>query len=396
MNYEVKALRGSTEVVSLLLEAADEADAIRQVKSRGYAVLAARRSRASLVRRLFRQGTFPLLNFSQELLVLLRAGIPLTEALESLAEKERNAAARNVIERLCRHLREGQPLSAALERDPGVFPSLYVATVRASERTGDLVEALARYVGYQARLDMVRNKVVSASIYPLLLIGAGALVTLFLMFYVVPRFSRIYEDLGDNLPAFSVWLLHWGRFLETHGAYVLVAAAGGLAAAVHGVRRPAVRRWVEQRLWRLPGIGERMRVYQLSRFYRMVGMLLRGGTPIVQAFQMAAGLLHPVLREPLALASKGISEGSSASQALERHGLTTSVGLRMLVVGERSGTLGEMMEQIAVFHDEEIARWVDWFTRLFEPLLMAFIGLVIGAVVVLMYMPIFELAGSIQ
>ena len=157
-----------------------------------------------------------------------------------------------------------------------------------------------------------------------------------------------------------------------------------------------MRRWIDLKLWGLPAIGERMRVYHLARFYRMVGMLLRGGTPIVPALQMASGLLHPILREPLGRATQLISEGRSVSQSLDRFGLATPVALRMLTIGERSGAMGDMMERIAVFHDDEVARWVDWFTRLFEPILMALIGIVIGGIVILMYLPIFELAGSIQ
>ena len=391
MHFELKALRDTSDVVSLVLEAADEADAIRQAKVRGYTVLAARPRRAGE-----QAGAFPLLLFSQELLVLLQAGLPLVEALESLAEKERSNRARDVIARLCAQLREGRPLSAALQENPAAFPPIYVATVRASERTGSLNEALERFVAYQARVDQVRAKIVSASMYPALLLLAGGLVTLFLMFYVVPRFSQIYDDLGTDLPALSVWLLQWGRLLQAYGAYMLAGAVAAAAGAAYALRLPAVRRWLGERVWSVPAFGERIRVYHLSRFYRMVGMLLRGGMPVVPALRMAAGLLHPLLREPLAAAAKAISEGRSTSESLDRHGLTTPVALRMLAVGERSGTMGEMMERIAVFHDDEIARWVDWFMRLFEPILMAFIGLAIGAIVVLMYLPIFELAGSIQ
>jgi len=125
-------------------------------------------------------------------------------------------------------------------------------------------------------------------------------------------------------------------------------------------------------------------------------MLLRGGTAAVTALDMAAGLLSPTLRLSAESAREAIREGRTISAAMELHGLTTPVALRMLRVGERSGRMDDMMDRIAAFLDEEIARWVDWFTRLFEPLLMAFIGLVIGAIVILMYMPVFELAGSIQ
>jgi general secretion pathway protein F len=176
------------------------------------------------------------------------------------------------------------------------------------------------------------------------------------------------------------------------GVGVLVVIAGLIYAVMH----PGFKRWFGTRLWAIPGVGERMRVYQLARFYRTVGMLLSGGTPVVSALDMVSGLLQPTLRGQLQLATREIREGHPLSRAMERNGLTTPVASRMLRVGEGTGQMGEMMERIAVFHEEEMARWVDWFTRLFEPILMAFIGLVIGAIVVLMYMPIFELAGSIR
>jgi general secretion pathway protein F len=139
-----------------------------------------------------------------------------------------------------------------------------------------------------------------------------------------------------------------------------------------------------------------MRVYHLARFYRTAGMLLRGGTPLVTALGMVAGLLPPDLRARLARATVRIREGASISTAMDECDLATPVASRMLRVGEKSGDMAEMMERIAVFHDEELARWIEWFTRLFEPLLMALIGVVIGAIVVLMYLPVFELAGSLQ
>jgi len=177
---------------------------------------------------------------------------------------------------------------------------------------------------------------------------------------------------------------------------LLVVAAAVLAAAAYGFSRQSVRESLLTSLWRIPAIGERMHIYQLARFYRTLAMLFKGGIPVVSALDMVSGLLQPALRSKLILASTSIREGQTISQAMEAQDLTTPVALSMLRVGERSGNMGEMMERIATFHDEEMARWVDWFTKLFEPLLMATMGIVIGVIVVLMYMPIFDLAGGIQ
>jgi general secretion pathway protein F len=242
----------------------------------------------------------------------------------------------------------------------------------------------------------VRKKIVSASIYPVLLLAAGMLVMLFLLGYVVPKFSHVYEDIHGNLPLLSRLLLDVGRFIEANGIMVAIGGVVAIAAIGRLLTLAHFRRWIGARLWSVPALGGRMRLYQLARFYRTISMLLRGGTPIVTALDMSAGLLSPALRGSLAEAAQSIREGRSISEAMSAHNLTTPVALRMLRVGERSGRMDEMMERVAAFCDDEISRWVDWFTRLFEPLLMAFIGIVIGVVVVLMYLPVFELAGSIQ
>jgi general secretion pathway protein F len=396
MRYRVKAIRSGQGVVSLDLEARDPSEARTQVTGQGYAVLAVHGLPGLRLPGLSRRAAFPLLLFTQELLALLHSGINLVEALETLAEKESKAETRATLRGLLASLYEGKPLSVSLQEIPEAFPDLYVASVRASERTGDLPEALSRYVAYQSQLDVVRKKIVSASIYPVILIAVGALVTLFLMGYVVPRFSHVYEEMGDDIPFVSRLLMNWGHLIDDRGPQVGIAFLGGLAALVWWLFLPGTRARILRALRAIPAVGERVRVYQLTRFYRTLGMLLSGGIPIVPALSMVSGLLDPDLRARMEGAARLIREGQTLSAAMETAGLVTPVALRLLRVGERSGRMGEMMERIAAFHDEELARWIEWFTKVFEPLLMAFIGIVIGGIVVLMYLPIFELAGSIQ
>jgi general secretion pathway protein F len=394
MRFEVRALKANEGVVSLAFEAADEASALEQARAQGLAVLSARPKRGLPAFVSPFSQRFPLLLFSQELVALLEAGLSLPETLDTMVEKEGRAESRKVLSALRDRLFEGRSFSQALDAVPQVFPALYVATVRASERTGDLPEALGRYIAYQQRIDAVRKKVVSASIYPAVLILVGGLVTLFLLGYVVPRFSAIYADSGRDLPLLSRVLLEWGELINAHGLAVLAFVIGTLVLGVVFLAR--VKRVLAAAVARVPAIGARILVYHLARMYRTIGMLLRGGTPIVTALVMVAGLLPEELRGRLSRATARIREGASISAAMTEADLVTPVAGRMLRVGEKSGDMPEMMERIAVFHDEELARWVDWFTKLFEPLLMAVIGVVIGAIVVLMYLPIFELAGSLQ
>lgn len=396
MKYLVKTLKADTGVGITMLEAADAADAERQAMAHGYAVLSV--AQAPLISRLQASSTarFPLLLFSQELLSLLNSGISIVEAIETLTEKEHRPAVRATLQRIVVGLREGKPFSATLEDAPQAFPALYAATIRASERTSGLGEALARYIAYASQLETLRGRLVSAAIYPALLVAVGGLVILFLMGYVVPRFSHIYEDMGGNLPLLSRLLLQWGLAVENYWPLLLGLAAALAMVAMQG----SVRRMVTQRLmrlmWRIPAMGERMRVFQLTRMYRTLGMLLLGGIAIVPALDMVTGLLSTALQTRLTQVTKSIREGNAISQAFEAGGLTTAVALRMLRVGERAGNMGEMMERIAAFHDEEMARWAEWATRLFGPLLMLLMGLLIGVIVVLMYLPIFQLTESIR
>jgi general secretion pathway protein F len=287
-------------------------------------------------------------------------------------------------------------LSFALEELPATFPPLYVATIRASEKTGAIQEALTRYIAYQQQLDVLKKKVVSASIYPVVLCVAGLLVSIFLLVYVVPSFSSIYEDLGTEMPVASRLLMEWGRLLSEHTSAVAAVAGLGLILAIYASTVRELRAALGRLLSAIPAIGRQVKIYQLAKLYRTAGMLLRGGMPVVTALKMSAGLLTVDLGNRLGIAIQRISEGRPLADCLEDSGLTTPVASRMLRVGQRGGNMGEMMERIAGFYDSDLERTVDVLTRLIEPILMIVIGLIIGLIVVLMYFPIFELAGSIQ
>jgi general secretion pathway protein F len=394
LEFRIKALDADASVVSRVIDAVDEADARRQLALKDLRVISLEPVRR--LRRLLQSPHLQIAVFSQQLVSLLEAGLSLVEALEALAQKESSSSTKHILDRILTRLYEGQTLAAAIAEHPATFPDLYVASVRASEKTGALREALTRYIAYQEQADSLRKTLVNACIYPAVLLAAGLLVTLFLMGYVVPRFSSIYEDVGADLPLASRLLLQWGKLIDAHAGLVAVGALAAIAGAIYGLRRPAVRAAMSEWLARIPSVGRQLHVYQLARLYRTVGMLVRGGMPAVPALRMSGGVVFAGSRAAYAAATQAVVEGQSLAEAMERNGLTTPVAARMLRVGERSGNIGEMMERIADFCDEELARWVAVMTRLIEPVLMIVIGLIIGVIVVLMYFPIFQLAGSIR
>lgn len=375
-------------------------DALRQAAMRGLEVLSARQTGTSLPRRAVGRGRFSLLLFAQELLALLEAGLNLTEALSTLHAKEPQPQARALLQGLLDVVHEGGSFSEALARAPATFPDVFIATVRASERTGDIGHALARYVTYQAQLDTVMKKLLATSLYPALLLLVGGGVSLFLLGYVVPRFAAVYEASGQQVQGPSAWLLQLGLLVHTHADLVLLACALAMAAMALLLAHAPSRQWLRERLLlrllRLPGLRRRSEAFRMARFYRALSLLLASGIALPRAMGMATGLLDRSQQVRLRLCRERVEQGVPLSAALAQAGLSNPVAQSLLKVGERSGRLADMLERIARFADDDFARWMDWASRLLEPVLMLCIGGVIGTVVVLMYLPIFELAGGLQ
>lgn len=390
----VRAQDGKTKRIQV--SASSDVEAVRRAAGTGCQVLAVESLSEVEPVPPSRSTSFPLLLFSQELLALLDAGLNLTEALTTLCAKERSESVAVVLRTMLKSLQHGRSLSDALAQSPDAFPDIYVAAVRASEQTGDLPQTLARYVAYQIQVEAIRKKLVSAAIYPVMLLMVGGFVTLFLLGYVVPRFSAVYESSGKDMPWMSLLLLQFGRLIHSHWLAVGAAVSGLFAMSVWAAAKPAGRAWLLARFVSLPWVAERAREFRLARFYRAVGMLLASGIPLPRALVMVADLLSPLQRQGLARARAAIEQGQKLSDALVVNHLATPVAESLIKVGERTGQMADMLERIARFQDEAFSRWVDWASKLLEPILMTIMGLVIGLVVVLMYMPIFDLAGSLQ
>ncbi|MEY2690709.1 MAG: hypothetical protein RL375_4909 [Pseudomonadota bacterium] len=402
MKFIVQALAPGGELVPLQIDAADPNAARLSATAQGFRVVAVRGGAgwsplAALAGlRLAPASTFSLQLFCQELVSLLDAGLSLVEAIDLLSEKERGRAGGQVLTQLRGDLQRGLSFSDALAHQPTVFAALFVATVRASERTGDIAQAIGRFLAYRQQVDAIRRRVVSASVYPLVLMVVGLLVASFMLLFVVPRFSRIYEELGNELPWLTRAMIDWAHVLDQQAWLLVPFGLAALAGAAYLLTRPSVRAALVRSLWRVPMIGRHLAIYELARLYRTLGMLLDSGVTLPSALDMSGGLLSPTLRAGLAAAAADIRAGQPVSRAFERHGLTTTVSQRLLGVGERSGRLPHMVQRIALFHEDELGRWLEWFTRLFEPALMMVIGALVGLIVVLLYLPIFQLADSIR
>ncbi|GGC56440.1 fimbrial assembly protein PilC [Paraburkholderia caffeinilytica] len=341
-------------------------------------------------------GRFNVELFARELAALLDAGVGVVDALRTLGGNERREASAQAYRELLRLLEEGQSLSAALEHQSHIFPPVLVACVKASEQTGGLADSLTRYSRNSAMLHELRGRVVSAAIYPSVLLLVGAAVVLFLLGFVVPRFATLLEHSGRELPLLSRMLIAWGSMVHAHGAELSVSLAVLAVAAGFALRRQVVRNWISDRMLALPGIGQHFRVFRQSQFYRTTAMLVDGGIPAVRAFDLARGLVGRADQVALAGALQQVRNGTRISDAFQQGGLANPISYRLLTVAEKTGGLGPVLDRIAAFQEAQVSRTIDLISRLIEPAMMIFIGVVIGGIVVLMYMPIFEIASSIQ
>lgn len=327
--------------------------------------------------------------FSRELAQLLQAGVPVLESLQTLQEQRGSHALG--LARACEALQQGQALSAALATQPELFDPLFLALVAAGERTGQLPAVLTQHAAYLRWTTDLRQQLLAACLYPLLLLGAGGAVLLFLVMYVLPRFAGAFEGLGQELPAASLALLRLGVWAGAHPLGILLTLAGVLAltvAAVQALRRHP--RWASW-LWRLPLLGQRLRTLSLARLYRSLGMLLLAGIPLTSALHLTSAVVPLALRAALERTREAVLAGQSLSRALQEQQLATPVALRMLRVGEGSGQTAALLQQAATFHDEEAQQLAELVARTVNPVLMLLIGSIIGTVVVLMYLPIFSL-----
>lgn len=293
MQYRLKVYRPADGLTALSLSAPDDATAVAEAERKGYKVISLRSRRASAWKPARQK--FSVALFSQELLSLLEAGLGLVEVVSILERKSKNDEVRHVLEAVVRQLNEGVSFSAALEMQPAAFSPLYIATIRTAERTGDLAASLRRFLAYHTQVNQVRQKVVSASVYPAVLGIVGIAVIVFLLGYVVPRFSRIYEDIGGDLPWTSQLLMKWGRLVDEYGL-LLFAGVGFLAVVLaYFLSKASVRAVVSRWCWALPGIGQKIQLYELARFARTLAMLLSGravfdGVDRCAGFALAASL----------------------------------------------------------------------------------------------------------
>lgn len=342
------------------------------------------------------RGDFDVAWWCRELRTLLRAGMTIVEALETLHVQPATGERARVHAALLRALREGQALSRAM-RGAAVFPDVLVAGVTASERTGTLVAALDDYLRYAQLLARLRKQIVSAAIYPLVVIALGAAIALFLLLYVLPRFSRMYVDFHGELSLATQALLALSRALHAHLAEAVLGLAVAALLAAWAWRRGWGLRAALALLGAVPPLERQWDQFRLAKLYQSLALMFRGGYTLDEALLVCEGLrLGGRIAAGLPRARGALARGQAVAPAFEEAGLTEVVSARLLAVGERTGGFDAVLQTIADRHAEAFTTFIERATRIVEPLLLLLVALMVGGIVVMMYMPIFDIANGVR
>lgn len=334
--------------------------------------------------------------FNQGLATLLKAGLPLTDCLETLAGISSDPVLNGAIKEAVREVRSGKTLSEAMSTQAIVFPLLYTAAISAGESTGDLVPTIRSYTEYQQKVEAIRKKIISSATYPAVLAGISLLVIIFLVTYVVPSFASIYLGTGAQLPLPTMVLIGITEFIKEFFYIIILFSTGGALGLLYYLKSGKGRLFVDRMKLVLPYLRDIYTDYAMSRFSRTLGMVLKSGVPLIKGLEMTRVVLrNSVLEAKLRTVIRKAREGRPVTQAIEEEGFMPAITLKMFGVGERSASLQSILGDIADYHDSGLDYKVGIMTDLIEPALMVFMGIIIGTIVVLMYLPIFQLGARI-
>lgn len=335
--------------------------------------------------------------FNQEMLVLLRSGMPILDILASLVQESDPSSTKSVLHDVRDAVEGGSSLSEAFALYPDYYPRLYVASVASGEKTGDLPHTLQRYLTYQQRMAQLRDRLKSAALYPLVLVAATVVVLLFMIFFVIPNFIQIYADAQVSLPMLTRFVLGAADLVVRGWILVLLAFAGGYLGLRHFYHSSKGKGVLDEIKLKMPLLGSLYRLSGLVNFCRTTATILSSGLPLVEAMQLARGVLNNAfLQQHIGRVVSALIEGDSLGAGLERNQVFPPIAVRMLATGEKTGTLTQMFEEVAAYYEAVIDHRLERLASLAEPLILLFVGLVIGGIVVAIYLPIFQLAGTVR
>jgi type IV pilus assembly protein PilC len=397
MTFSYQARDGAGNIVNGVQDAINEDNAVTSLMSRGLMVLSLQQKAAAArtKNKVWTVKETDLVLFTRQLATMIDAGISLVQALTALYEQcdaKRQKNLRSVISDGTARVQGGETFHESIAKHPRVFNRLFVSMVKAGEAGGLLSEILDRLAGFLEASARLRKKIKSAMTYPVIVISIAFLITTFLIVRVVPVFGEIFKDFGAKLPAPTQFLIDLSDFIRARWYFMIL----GIGAVLFGIRtflRSTRGRQLSDR-WKLklPVFGPLIHKICMSRFARTFAQLIRSGVPILEVLDIVGGTSgNHVVEESIKGVSADVEKGDNLSVALSKKKIFPPMMLRMVAAGESTGRIDTMLEKMADFWDEEIEALLDALTSLIEPLLIVFLGVIVGGIVIAMFLPIFKL-----
>ena len=389
------------EIVERTLDAADEAALRRELEDKDLLVLDLKKrnpvfaSFSEAFRGRVRINPREFLFFNQEFSALLRAGLPILTSLDILIDRRKNPVFKKALLEIRDRVKGGEALSDAFAAQGELFPKLYAASLASGERSGELPNVLKRYIVFTRTILTIQKKVVSALIYPAILLGASIILIAIMVFFVIPNFSGLFKDLGTDLPWYTQLLMDVASGLRSHWPLVVALVVGSVVSLFVWKRSEAGQVGFDKLKLHLPLVGGVIRDYAQNRFSRTLSTLLGGGIPLVTSLELAARAVgNRLLEKELLGVTVRVREGQALWESLEKTGYITDITVEMVKVGESTGALTEMLDSASEFSEEEIDYKLTKLVSLIEPLMLVFMALVVTGLLLAFYMPLIRAAGS--
>jgi type IV pilus assembly protein PilC len=390
------------EIVEGVYVADSEARLRQEFEEKGLYVLAIQRAgRAALgslkLPRRSRISTREFLVFNQELATLLKAGMPLVQSLDILRQRIPNPVLKTVLDDVYDRVRAGSSLSEAFEGHGRMFPGVYTASLLAGEKSGSLEQVIRRYVAYVKIVSGVKRKTISALVYPAILLTLSCIVVGIIVLRVVPEFGAFYNQFGRDLPLSTRIIVAFSEFATAYFLLMVLAVAGAAAAFIAWLKKPGHRRRFDRWVLSIPALGPIAQKFSTSQAARTLATLLGGGIPLVNAIDVSArSISNQYMAGELQHAAQQVREGRALATAMMQSGVFPDVAIKMVEVGESTGALQEMLNSLSDFYDEEIDTSLTRFITIVEPTLLVIMGIIIAALLLSLYMPLFNLSSMIS
>ena len=381
----------------------DEEPVVRaKLESQGFLIFQLKRRGLAQSRPVFELSAFrglpigEFLIFNQELLALVKAGLPVLRVWDLLIERARHEGFQQALRMVRQDIRGGASASEALSRHPGYFSELYVATIRAGEQSGNLVEVLKRFIAYLKLMIGLRHKVAKALAYPAFLVLTGIAVVGFLLSYVMPTFISVYAETAKSLPVATQLLIDAASAAKVYVVPALAILIGLLVVGRMYYVTPHGRLSIDRLLLQAPVLGSVFIKHHTIQLARTLGTILAGGTPLVEALHITkSAVSNRYIAAGLSDAVDEIREGTTLAAALDRPKVFPKLGIEMLSVGEETGSLEAMLHDVAEFYEADLDLRLTQLTTWIEPILLLIMGILVGGIVIIMYLPVFQMAGTV-